>query len=347
MITLRFQSVRLALIVALMVLVSARALGGVTTISLRSTVRISSDESVTLGQLGTIEGDQAALLGELEVEELLTGEPGQWQQLRVAELRELLEREPGLHAGSVVIDGSGVSLRRSDPSKRTALSTVKSATSEESIHAGPVLRDHVERWVRDRYRIGQDLMRMSFRNHDDAFLNTSTTDRLVEIKEISKRGRTAIRVIVLENLEVAAEQALVFDVEIFRTVLVSRQRVNRGTVLDDSMVMTERRWVSPDDEAARIDAAIGMAVSKTINAGQLIKSQHIELPLVIRRGDIVSAKSIAGSVVVTVRGRAKANARLGETLEIESMNGENQFRARATGKGRAAILHGGSSGDQS
>jgi flagella basal body P-ring formation protein FlgA len=335
---LRFHSIRFALIGFMLMLIPVHAFGGVTTISLRSTVRVSSDAPITLGQISEIEGDQAGLLNDLAIGELLQGESGQWQQLGIDDLRARIESEPGLHAGSVVIDGSGVSVRRSEVGQRAAITAAQSEKEEELKPAGPVVRDHIERWVRDRYRIGKDLMRMSFRKLDDGFLNTPTTDRLVEIKEISKRGRTAIRVIVLDNLEVAAEQALIFDVEIFREVLVATGRVNRGTVLDESMVMTERRWVIPDDEAASSEDALGMALSKTINSGQLIQTQHIELPLMIRRGDIISAKSISGSIVVTIRGRAKANARLGETVEIESMNGLSQFRARATGKGRAVIL---------
>ena len=338
----RFKSVRLTLIAAVLMMWSGLAPGGITTITLRSTVRVSSDAPVTLRQIGVIRGDQSRLLADLGIEELLSGESGQWQQLAVSDLRDLIEREPGVHAGSVLIEGAGVSIRKLGAAGSSATLSTRSKQGDKPVQdtvvTGPVVRNHVERWVRDRYQIGDDLMRLSFRENDNSFLSTPTSSRLVEIKEISKRGRTAIRVIVLDNLEVAAEQALVFDVEIFRTVLVARERVSRGTVLGSSHIMTERRWVTPEDQSAGIESALGMALSKTVNPGQLIQVQHIELPLVIRRGDIVSSKSISGSVVVTVRGRATADARLGEVVEIESMNGENQFSAKATGKGKAVIL---------
>jgi len=341
----RFQFARLALSVALLMVTAVVASGGVTTVSLRSTVRLVSDGPITLAQVGLILGDQSEQLAGLVIEELLTGESGQWQGLAVTDLRELLEREPGVHAGSIVIEGTGVSVRKTDSSRAVAVKILAvDAEDKEITKSGSVVRSHVERWVRDRYQVGNDLLRMSFRSNDEGFLSTPTDSRLVEIREISKRGRTAIRVIVLENLEVAEEQALVFGVEVFRSVLIARKRVNRGTVLEDSDVITERRWVSPEDLSAGIDEALGMALSKTIHAGQLIQEQHIELPLVIRRGDIVTAKSISGSVIVTIRGRAKANARLREAVEIESMNGENVFRAQATGKGKAVIIREGLDG---
>jgi len=342
MIIHQLQSARLLLIFAMLMATAVAASGGVTTITLRSTVRVSTDAPITLAQVGRIEGDQSKLLTGLVIEELFKGEAGHWQSFTASDLRDLLENDSAVHSGSVVIEGAGVSVRKMD-SKRTVAAKLSAepANDIEVQQAGPVVRSHVERWVRDRYQIGDDLLRMSFRSNDNEFLSTPTDSRLVEIREISKRGRTAIRVIVLENLEVAAEQALVFDVEIFRPVLIARQRVNRGKVLDASHIMTERRWVSPEDQSASSEDALGMALSRTINAGQLIQDQHIELPLVIRRGDIVTAKSISGSVIVTVRGRAKANARLREIVEIESMNGENVFRAQATGKGKAVIIRDG------
>ncbi len=325
------------IIASLMMLLTTDAIAGITTITLRSTVRVSHEDPITLADIGSVEGDQAELLVALELGELLAGAESGWRSISSDDLRGLIEQDAQLNGGSIVIKGTSSSVRRMGAAT-TPTKVAAAPSSNEQVDAnGPVVRDHVDRWVRDRYRIGKDLARMSFRDLDEAFLDTTTSGRLVEIREISRRGRTAIRVIVLDELIVVEERALIFDVEIFRDVLIANQRVNRGTHLDEGMFMIERRWVSPEEQSVHREDAIGMALSKTINPGQLITNEHVELPLVIRRGDIVSAKSISGSVVVTVRGRAKANARLGETIEFESMDGEKHFRAKATGKGRAAI----------
>jgi len=332
------QNARLIIIALLAMAINAHALGDITTITLKSTVRVSGDKPVQLGQISSIIGDQTELLVGLVVEELFSGERGNWQKVSTEDLRALIEGEPAINGGSVVIEGGGVSVRRLDSPLVQEQRTAAKVELESSEPSGPVLRGNIERWVRDRYKIGSDLVRMTFRSQDEGFIAQETEGRLVEIREISKRGRTAIRVVLFEGFEIVDERAVVFEVEIFRAVLVAGERINRGTILDDSHFMAERRWVSPEEQAAGAHEAIGMAISKTINPGQLLQRQHIELPLVIRRGDIVSAKSIAGSVVVTVRGRAKSSARKGEIVEIESMNGETSFNARAISKGRALII---------
>ncbi len=332
---------RTTILMALVVMVLASwAQGDVSTITLKSTVRINNNEPITLAHIGTIQGDQAKELGQLIIDPLIKGQDGLWQHLNANDLRNLIEQEPGFHAGSVIIHGNSVHLRRTNhiAVPTTSPSATKESEQAEEQPQGPTVRGHIERWIRDRYQVGDDLLKMTFRDSDESFLSISSEGRLIEIREISKRGRVSVRVVIYDGYEIIDERALIFDVEIFRPLLVARVRINRGTILDESHFMTERRWVLPDEHAANPEQAIGMAISTTINPGQLLKIQHIELPLVIRRGDIVSAKSIAGSVVVTVRGRAKGNARQGEIVEIESMNRQNTFTARAIDKGKALII---------
>lgn len=329
------------LLALLVLLIPSGAIGEMTTVWLRSTVRVSGSEPITLGQISRIEGDQAQYLDGLVVDHLFDESGAGWERVGSDDLRKLLESKPDVHAGSVVIDGSDVALRRVDHAKLLAPRALPNAMKNDDTATddGPVVRGHIERWVNDRYKVGSDPVRISFRDLDDPFLGTSTSGRLVEIRELSKSGRTAIRVVVLDEYEIIAEQALVFDVEIHRDVLVARDRVKRGTILDETHFMAELRWVRPEDNAMKAADAIGMSITKTINPGQLLQTKHIELPLVIRRGDLISAKSIAGSIVVTVRGRAKSDARQGETIEFESIDGSSIFTARAIGKGKALILN--------
>lgn len=318
----------------------------VTRIQLKATVRISGDEPITLGQLCTIEGDQSELLDAVVLDDELVEGKGGWMKLTGLTLRSVLDEHEGIHAGAVVIEGLEVSVRRRGALEQRALTTpILNSKTEVQADLGPVIRDHIERWVHDRYQTGAHPVRLKFRDLDDEFLDTATNGNLLEIKELSKRGRTAIRVVLMNEFEILAEKALVFDVEIQREVLFARSRLSRGTVLDESHLMSELRWINPEEKSATHEMAMGMAVTKIVESGELLSEDHIEKPVVIRRGELVSAKSISGSVVVTIRGRAAASARRGEVVEIESMNGETSFVARAIGKGRAMILKKGEEGN--
>lgn len=336
----------IALAIVLVVVLSSAASAGVTTITLKPTVRISGDEPITLGQLCTIEGDQGSVIESLELDGVLVEGKGGWLKLKTDELRSLLESNEEIHAGSVVINGLEVSVRRVGQQRSEIRSTAPMITAarEDAHQHGPVIRDHIERWVHDRYRIGEQPVRIRFRDSDAEFLNTATNGQLLEIKELSKRGRTAVRVMLMSEFQILAEKALILDVEIQREVLFARSMIRRGTVIDDSHVMNELRWVNPEERSATRSMALGMSVTKLVDSGEMLSEDHIEKPLVMRRGDLISAKSISGSIVVTVRGRARANARLGEVVEVESIDGETSFLARAIGEGRAMILKRGEEG---
>lgn len=336
------------LMICMVMLVSWFAQAGVTTVTLKPTVRISGDDPITLGQLCMIEGDQSDLLDAVELDGVLVDGKGGWLKLPAQELRSLLEAHDDIHAGAVIIEGLEVSVRRMGGTRlvtSTAPMLTVQAESEIRKNNIPVIKNHIERWVHDRYRVGTHPVRIKFRDLDDDFLNTPTNGNLLEIKEHSRRGRTSIRVVLMNEFEILAEKALIFDVEIQRDVLFARTMLNRGTVLDETHLMSEMRWVNPEEKSATLEMAMGMAVTKIVESGELLSEDHIEKPVVIRRGDLVSAKSISGSVVVTVRGRALASARLGGVVEIESMNGETSFVARAIGEGRAMILKKGEEGN--
>lgn len=338
-------------------LITSGAFGQITTVTLKPTVRTTSDAPLTLGLISSIEGDQASLLMELNIQELILDEHGAdsdlnaesasgtiakpskngWNQISAESLRILLDRSESINGSSVIIRGDSVAFRRINSNAPAPKERVAIAKAVE-VSTGPTVRTSLERWIRDRYRIGSDQLKIDFQDDDLDFLSTSTQDRLVEIRELSKRGRTAVRIVVLDAYEIAAEKAIIFDVQVYRTVLIARSRVNRNEILENADFMSESRWVSPEHESVRAQDALGMSIVKAISPGEVLGDDHLEMPMVIRRGDLVSAKSIAGSVVVTVRGRAKADARKGETVEVESLNGSSAFSARAVAEGRVLII---------
>ncbi|MFK7758915.1 MAG: flagellar basal body P-ring formation chaperone FlgA [Phycisphaerales bacterium] len=340
------------LLVVCAALFSSSAFGQITTVTLTPTVRTASESPLTLGLISTIEGDQASALMALTIEELIWDEEGfdsanalgarpsqnGWNQISAKSLRLLLDRSEAINGSSVIIHGDTVAFRRMNSTTPTPKQESETEEVAPTAPTGPTVRSSLERWIRDRYRTGTDTLKIDFQEDDMDFLSTSTQDRLVEIRELSKRGRTAVRIVVLDAYEISAEKAIIFDVQVYRTVLIARSRVNRNEILEDADFMSESRWVSPEHESVRAQDALGMSIVKAISPGEVLGDHHLEMPMVIRRGDLVSAKSIAGSVVVTVRGRAKSDARKGETVEIESLSGESAFTARAVAQGKVLII---------
>jgi flagella basal body P-ring formation protein FlgA len=328
-----------AIVVILISLLTAPALAQATRVSLKSSVRLADDTPVTLADIADIEGPQSEEIGSISLDRITTtpGAPG-WVVASATDIRSALEQDGRIHSGTVVIVGVESSIKRMLASGEPTTPTPTAPATATPVRDGPIVRDHIERWLSDRFETPIDSIRYEIREHDSAFLGSSTLHKLVEIREVSRRGRVALRVIVYDGEYISAERGLTIDVSVQREVLVATERVTRGDVLRESAFTRQARWVSPDTSPADPETSIGMSASRTINPGQIVDTQDIEIPLVVQRGDIVSARSIAGSVVVTVRGRARADARRGDLVELESIEGNTRFIVRAVAPGRGVIV---------
>jgi len=307
----------------------------VTTVELIPTVRVSGDDPITLDAVARIDGPQDGLMAPLGVESVLgAADEHGWRLIEARALRTLIDDEDRIHAGSVVVRGVGVRLKRVDAAE-------PAETDGEDAGAAPdrtSVRDHVEHWLHDRFGATRETLRYTARDHDDAFLRLPTEGRLVEIREISRRGRVALRVAVYEHAQVVGEQALTLDVRLKRDIVTATRRIHRRDILNETVVRPETRWVPADIEPVEPGAAPGMSAARTIDPGQIVTRDLVEAPLVIERGDLVSAKSMAGGVVVSMRGRALGDARRGEIVELESESGSARFRVRAIGVGRGVVI---------
>jgi len=320
---------------ALIALLTGGAIAQVTTVDLHSTVRLGPEDPITLDALARIEGPQSDLLASLGVGgAIVDGDAHGWRSLESRALRELIDADDRVHAGSVVVSGLRARLKRighaPDPG---------GAGETERVEPGvTTVRDHVERWLHDRFGATRETLRYSASDHDNAFMRLPTEGRLVEVREVSRRGRVALRVVVYENMRIVGEQGLALDVRIQRRVATATRRIHRRGILNETLIEHSTRWVPGDLDPVDPESAPGMSAARTIDPGQIITRDLVEAPLVIERGDLVSAKSIAGGVVVSMRGRALGEARRGETVELESASGNARFMVRATGVGRGVVI---------
>ena len=204
-------------------LLAPGALAQATRVELRSTVRLDEGAALTLGAVAAIDGPQAEPLAGIGLGGAASsaGEHG-WRAIGADAIRELIDADGTIHAGSVVVEGSGVRLRR----------VAGGGGGRETPDAAPeptrTVRDHVERWLRDRYDATGNTMRYDARDRDADFLRLPTEGRLVEIREVSRRGRTALRVVVYEGDSIVGDEGLLLDVRLKRGVLVATRRLLRG-----------------------------------------------------------------------------------------------------------------------
>ena len=308
---------------------------GVTTVSLRSTVRLAPGEALTLGAVATIDGGQRSELAALG----LPAEPvetGRWTVLDAEAVRKLIESS-GARSGSVIVRGTRVNLTR------TPERAERGPAAPES-EAGPspaveTVRDRLEAWLNARFGAGADEVRLRFEERDAATLDTPVEGRVVEVRQIGASARPAARVTVYERDSIVLSEAVRVDVEIRVPAPVLVRPLRRGERVSADAFEVQPVWTTPVDPPADPERVVGRETRRALEIGEVVRFGHLQTKALIRRGQDVSVRTVRGSIVVTTIAKARSDAGEGEIVELEAKDRSGRrFTARVAGDGRAVMI---------
>ena len=314
----------------------------VTTITIKSTVRLLADHgSITLGDIAYIQGPQATAIEALILSTPKPIASGQWTTISHDTIRSAIDSASGLQVGSIMLVGSDSSLtRRRAINKTTMPSNNKPITNSEAPE--PILRDVLERWVYARpwLKSTPGMTRITFGTgtRDQNLLNTLASDRQIIITELGRSKRVSCQIAIYENEVLITETSIRFDVAVQRAVRVANAVISRNELVSDQSTSIETRWISPMDSPADPKSSLGLACKNSVNPGVILLSSMIEQPVIIERGAIVSARSLSGTVSVTMSVRSLSDGRLGDIIELESRDRSQRFNAKVAGPNRVIII---------
>ncbi|CAN0591745.1 unnamed protein product, partial [Laminaria digitata] len=165
------------------------------------------------------------------------------------------------------------------------------------------------------------------------------SNRIVEIRELGRSDRMSLGIAVYEHEQIVLENTIRFEALVERSVLVTTMPVRRREAITQETTRVERRWLPTTEPIAEPSTSIGQVTRNTIDPGTVVLASMLEAPIIVERGQFVSARSIAGSVSVSMKVRAREDGRLGEVIELESRDGTQRFHARIAGVGRVVMVH--------
>ena len=310
----------------------------VTRVELRSTVRLEGTSNTpTLGDVARINGEQAAKLSELAIELEKPIEKGAWSIIRHTTIRSLIKDAQGINEGGIVIVGPDVRITQV-PTREIVRSQPSALEKKSTAPDYPTLRQQLERWTIDRLDTTPEQSRIRFHKKDMDDLNTPINGCIVEVREIGRSEQMLLGVVIYKDERVVLNRSFRFEVLIQRPVRVTTQQIRRSSVISHENSKIEQRWLSVAEQIADPDRAIGMITISTIDSGRMILTTNLEAPILVERGQLVNARSLAGSVSVSMLARSKQNGRLGDIIELESKDRTQQFHARVAGPRQVVIL---------
>ena len=126
------------------------------------------------------------------------------------------------------------------------------------------------------------------------------------------------------------------QVDIHREVLVASVTLNRGALIDESVIRYQRFNTSNLRQGYLVSKSqvLGQQLKRPLQAGEPLRSSVLEQPLAVERGDIVTLESTNGSITVATQAEALASGRVGEQIRVRNTSSERVIRANVLAKGR-------------
>jgi len=306
------------------------------TITLRTRVHIAESRALTLGDVAELKGSEAERLGSLV---LLGAAPrtGADATVSLGEVRARLESEKGVNLGRITLSGSNCSVRVTSPLAPQAPTTTKADAILPGQPPGETVKDRVAGKIADVLGVAPADLRLTFEDASE-LLSTPTTGRTVAVQHTGSGQRMPVSIRVYDGDRLIASGSARIGILVQREVVMSKSPRARGETASTDDLTTGTQWLPPDMAPARLADVRTADFRARVDAGQVIEQRHIEAPLIVKKGDLVTIDCLTDTIVVTSIARARQAGRDGDVIEFQTLQSKRTFKARMNGAGRAVLV---------
>ncbi|MCC5830312.1 MAG: flagellar basal body P-ring formation protein FlgA [Phycisphaeraceae bacterium] len=152
-------------------------------------------------------------------------------------------------------------------------------------------------------------------------------------------GRVPVLVRRFAGRELIEQRRMLLQVEQLADVVVMRRSMVRGDVIGPDDVKLESRRLTGSQlvPVTEVDRVIGQTLVASLRAGATVAASQVRAPLAAARQDEVIVQSVVGGVMLTMRGRAMEDGRIGEMIRIQHGNSRNVINAMLIGDRLARV----------
>ena len=326
-------------IAVMLVLALGASAGAQDRINLRPAASIAGNV-VRLGDVADVQGP--AMLAEVVIVKDLRAELGRGGEAATIDLtrvRAALEKVPTVNWGRLALSGVPCRVKAAKAESQAVV-----PARELDAHPGeaaPTLRDQVVTWLAHAFACSADDLRVTFDDAQGEALDASVVGVTTSIRSLGMSDRLSLAITTYRGDVITNTLTLRVAPLIRREVAVASRRIARGEPLTSDVLRTDEQWVPPSVVPIDARSLHGVIARSRIDAGTIIRPEHVDQPIVIKKGEIVTIDCVSGGVVVRAMARAMAAAREGEIIAFQYLESKRSFNARANGPGRAVVVVGG------
>ncbi|MFG0283651.1 MAG: flagellar basal body P-ring formation chaperone FlgA [Phycisphaerales bacterium JB039] len=301
---------------------------------------------VTLGAIAELRGPEAEALADVVVAPDAAALPltDGWRTLALDRVREALDAQEAPW-GALMLRGSACALRIGDEGQSGEVAApVGAAQLASRIEPGTVGAEVAAR-LGALLGVAPADLRIRFERTEADLMARSSAGLIIDARPAGLGARTPVDLRIYRGDWIELDTTIRVELELRRRTATTRRALGRGEIIEAADVAIDEAWLAPDVAAAPPGEVIGAVARSSIEAGHIVLATDVEAPVVIERRDRVLVDIVSGSILMQVKMRALEDGRIGDVIELESMEPDRRDRrrleARVNGPGRAVALVGG------
>ncbi|MEM7169538.1 MAG: flagellar basal body P-ring formation chaperone FlgA [Pseudomonadota bacterium] len=91
------------------------------------------------------------------------------------------------------------------------------------------------------------------------------------------------------------------------------------------------------DAITKSDDMIGMTPRRTLSAGQMVRVNQLQTPVVVRKNSLITIQLVSGQMALTVQGRALENGAQGDVIRVMNTNSRKVVNALVAAADRVEV----------
>jgi flagella basal body P-ring formation protein FlgA len=133
------------------------------------------------------------------------------------------------------------------------------------------------------------------------------------------------------------------DVTLSQSVVVAIRPISRGSIITAADIAVQQMDSAQAASARRtpmesVGDLIGMETGRPIQVGEVIYSDQVKPPLLVKRGESITVIAEGGGIRVRTIALARQDGTHGELVQLESLETKERYDARVVGLRTAAVL---------
>lgn len=315
-------------------------------VRLRTAAVVDHAAAIHLGDVATLEGEDAlALAGLVLSENPSKSASGRgWTPISLANVRAAIEHS-GARMSLLTLSGSSCAVRVNQPAPAPDESRIQTPppTGPQliDIEGDMTVRKQAARTLASSLDTDLPDLRALFEEGDREFLDQPRFAQRVVVTPATTPGskRLVLTARIFEGDRLIDSRTIRADVEARRRVVVLKGTLRRNAEITAEALDEQELWlpVGGGTPVQSITEAIGSIARTRLESGTVLRAEHLVSPVIVRRNELVTIHAVHSGFEVQSRARARAEGRRGDLIEFRLEGAQKTFQARIEGPGVAVI----------